>query len=265
MNLEKSLIEEKKKLDIRIDKISREIERLSKIVGTDRLACNESRGVPQYFINGKYASKRKSMNKIKALAQFEYDQKVLDVLQKKSDAVEKLMSFGNDDAFENVYNEMCSSRRKAVVPVLEARDDFVERWAEEKYEPYDRWDDVKSEFYTVKGERVRSKAEKMIADELAHYGIPYRYEYPIELMDGRERKTVRPDFIALNCRSREEYIIEHLGMMNKLSYYNHNLDKLDVYERNGYMIGINLIVFHETSDNPLSIMVVRRYLEEFLL
>lgn len=41
----------------------------------------------------------------------------------------------------------------------------------------------------IKGERGRSKSEKIIADELARCDIPYKYEYPLRIKDGNKDKS----------------------------------------------------------------------------
>lgn len=120
-------------------------------------------------------------------------------------------------------------------------------------------------FYSIKGERIRSKAEKIIADELMANYIPYRYEYPLQLKVGNQTKIFRPDFIALNVRTQREYILEHLGMMNKYGYNNSSIGKIGVYEKNGYMLSKNMLITHETYDTPIDIVVLRQYIEEYLL
>lgn len=63
------------------------------------------------------------------------------------------------------------------------------------------FDESTSEFYTAKGEKVRSKSEVIIADVLSREGIPYRYEYPLYL---KGIGKVHPDFTVLNVKQRKE-------------------------------------------------------------
>ena len=65
-----------------------------------------------------------------------------------------------------------------------------------------------------KGERVRSKSEKIIADKLYMLGIPYRYEYPL-VLDGNY--------------------------------------KLNTYEKNAIYLGVQLFVTYETSRKALNV------------
>ena len=58
-----------------------------------------------------------------------------------------------------------------------------------------------TEYYTYKGERVRSKSEMIIANELFRNNIPYKYELPIELENWNKKVTIYPDFTVLNKRT----------------------------------------------------------------
>lgn len=119
-----------------------------------------------------------------------------------------------------------------------------------------------TDFFTSKGERVRSKSEIVIADALARKGIPYRYEYPLVLSDGG---AVRPDFYCLNKRTRKEKVWEHLGMMSDYDYSNKNVKKIDKYEMNGYFPGDNLIVTMETDKCFLNTRLVDQIIDKYLI
>ena len=54
-------------------------------------------------------------------------------------------------------------------------------------------------------------------------------------------------------------------MMGDEDYYRKNMCKIDLYEKNGYLIGKQLIILHETDENPLDTMVMERYIEECLM
>jgi len=58
--------------------------------------------------------------------------------------------------------------------------------------------------------------------------------------------------------------MEHFGMMDKASYYESAMFKLDTYEKNNILIGINLILLHESSSSPINTNVVRKYFENYL-
>lgn len=264
MDIEKFVRKELANTVYNLEELLKDVSRRKRKNCDGSLACNYSNGVPQYFIDGKYVAK-KNIQLVKNLAQLDYEEKVINWLANKRRALEQLLPFYENSSIEHIYDNLCRGRKAVVLPTIEPRESFVKNWINVQYEPSARWDEIKGEFYTLKDERVRSKAEKIIADELTKYKIPYRYEYPYELSVGNQKKVFRPDFTVLNCRTRKEYVIEHLGMMDKTGYYNQSLSKLDVLEHNGFLLGVNLLLFHETSDNPISVSVVRRYIEEYLL
>ncbi len=54
-------------------------------------------------------------------------------------------------------------------------------------------------------------------------------------------------------------------MMDNPNYYNNALSKLDVYERNGLMIGRDIMLLHESAYRPLNTRVIQDYIQEFLM
>jgi len=264
MDVEKGLLDDIRNYDNNISELQEMNKEIHKKYGDDSISCKMNHGNPQYYIGGKYASKS-NMEKIKALSQRDYNIKAIKEIKGERDRISAALRIYQENPIDDVYNNMCESKKEVVIPVRIPNSDFVEKWMSQEYEQNNRWEEVTTEIYTIKGERVRSKAEKIIADELAAHKIPYRYEYPLMLKVGKDLREFRPDFTALNVRTRREYVIEHLGMMDKVGYYNNNLSKLDILERNGYIIGENLLIFHETYDNPVSIPVIRRYIDTFLI
>ena len=115
---------------------------------------------------------------------------------------------------------------------------------------------------TERGERVRSKSEKILADKFFAMGIPYRYEYPVQL---KGYGTVYPDFTLLNVRERKECYLEHFGMMDDPEYSEKAIKKLEEYAKNGIYIGKNLLVTFETRHKPLEMKVVEQMIKEFIL
>jgi len=53
-------------------------------------------------------------------------------------------------------------------------------------------------------------------------------------------------------------------MMDKTSYYENAIQKIDTYERNGFLLGENLLITHETSLSPLNTQVLKNYIETYL-
>lgn len=71
------------------------------------------------------------------------------------------------------------------------------------------------EILTEKGESVKSKSEKIIADKLNMMNVPYCYEGPLYM---KGYGHVKPDFKVVNVATRKEYYWEHFGLMSDEEY-----------------------------------------------
>lgn len=101
---------------------------------------------------------------------------------------------------------------------------------------------------TQRGEKVRSKSEAIIADELYKRGIPYLYE-PIVEVGSIEYK---PDFILMDPSTGKLYMWEHLGLLEKSDYACRTFDKFKDYQSVGWILGVNLITTSETNTFPFT-------------
>ena len=119
--------------------------------------------------------------------------------------------------------------------------------------------------YSERGERVRSKSEKIIADKYNMMGFHYKYEKPLFLTDKTNFVTVRPDFTVLNVRKRKQYYHEHLGKMDDPKYVRRNIYKLRLYEKNGIFIGDQLFLTLESSEQPLDMNHFELMIKHYLL
>ena len=234
------------------------------VPGTLRISCEGNR--VQYYqrsgpkdINGTYI---RSENKDLAckIAQKDYDQKVLQTAEKELSAIRQFLRAYPENQVEEIYEKLHKERQKLVIPIKETDEQFLARWQSLEYEPYTFWEDT-PEFYTEKGERVRSKSELIIANLLHKENIPYRYECPLYL---RNFGKVHPDFTVLNLRTRKEYYWEHLGLMDEPSYAERSLRKISAYEEQGFFLGETLIITYETAKYPLDQKQLQRVIQRFL-
>ncbi len=100
---------------------------------------------------------------------------------------------------KQVYDRESPERRKLITPLVSTDEQYIEQWYEEHKGGQNSF--AKTTAYTtVKGETVRSKSEKMIADAYHAAGVPYVYEPTVMLSNG---KTKYPDFAVLNVRLRK--------------------------------------------------------------
>jgi len=227
--------------------------------------CSKGKRIQYYHRNnpkdtsGVYI-REQDINFARQLAQKEYDRKVLSAVQKELHAIEKYLSNYPRLNAEQVYQKLHRARQEMIIPIEETDEQFVYRWENERYQGKDFYEDM-PEFYTAKGERVRSKSEVIIADLLNREGVPYRYEFPVYLKD---IGMIYPDFTVLNVKTRKEYIWEHFGMMDDMEYAERTVQKIAAYEKNDYFQGENLILTYETGRSPINQKSVMRIVEHYL-
>ncbi len=101
---------------------------------------------------------------------------------------------------------------------------------------------------TKRGVKVRSKSEVLIADTFYDLGILAKYETLLVL----EGRFYYPDFEFVHPRENRLMWWEHLGMLDNPSYVFDNLERINVFARNGIIIGNNLILTWETPKKPLT-------------
>ena len=198
---------------------------------------------------------------VEKLAQKEYDEKVLKVLEKERKAIKAFFKNSPAHNLEELYDTLSVARRRVVIPVAETDDMFVKKWESAEYEKKG-FSEESFELLTEKGERVRSKSEMIIANMLEKENIPYRYEYPIRL---KGFGLVHPDFTVLNVRLRKEIYWEHLGMMDDPEYAEKAIRKIAAYHQSGFYSGDQLILTSETKLNPINVRQIKGIMEHFFL
>ena len=195
------------------------------------------------------------------LAQKDYDTKLLEVLKQQHKVIDKFLKDFDPDAARQVYEKLNSTRKQLVKPEFLSDEEYIKQWMSV---PYTRppFKENTSEFFTAKGERVRSKSEILIADALNRHNIPYRCEFPV--YSGGVIYAA-PDFNCLNVRLRKEYYWEHLGKMGDEGYADTNKDKLDKYTLEPGFDETRLIITMETGNKPLNTKVIEEKIRKYLL
>ena len=229
-----------------------------RVSGHDNKIQYYQRNDPKDF-NGTYI-REKDIHLAQGLAQKDYDQKVLRSIEQELNAINKYLSNYPMTYAEQIYEKLHKERRVLVEPIVEPEEQYVDKWEAVPYQGKGFSEDT-PEFYTAKGERVRSKSELIIADLLNKQAIPYRYEYPIQFKGGGK---IYPDFTVLNVKKRKEMYWEHLGMMDDPSYVEKSLQKITLYEQNGIFPGENLILTYETRKNPMNQKIIRLMIQRYL-
>lgn len=262
-----------------LKKIERKGERFLKDAPQGSLLVSKNNNTNQYYWrkdctnkHGKYI-KKNNEKIIQALAQKEYARKVLAVVKKQEEVIEKFLGDYYPNEIEDVYDRIHLAKRQWINPYRLSENEYAEQWEKNKKDEKDKINktnvnrhemNCKNEdaIFTEKGERVRSKSEKILADKLYIMGIPYVYEVPLYL---EGYGYVRPDFTILNKKKRKEYYWEHLGMMDEPFYCEKAIKKIELYEKNGIFTGQKLILTYETSEHPLNARNLEMLIQEYLV
>lgn len=157
---------------------------------------------------------------------------------------------------EDIYLNMPDPFKSLIDPIWISDDEYADRWQSVTY-PRKPIDDDIPEYITNRDERVRSKSEILEANTMDRLGIPYHYEKPLRLQDGR---VIHPDFTVLRKKTREVLYLEHFGKMGDPDYVNRCMLRLNWYMDSGIYPGDRLFITFETKEMPLHM----RRLEELL-
>lgn len=207
--------------------------------------------------NGEYIPKR-DREKARKIVEKEYLQKLKKTCMERKTEIERAMQVLVNTEPQKVFSSMPEVKQQILSKVLVDDKEYADIWQNKSYsnKPFP---ENYPEIYTDRGERVRSKTEKIIADKLYREGIAYHYEEPLFLKGYGE---VYPDFRLLNMNTREEIILEHLGRMDDMEYVEKALRKIRLYERNGYFLGKQLFITFETAQEPFDSRIFENMLKE---
>lgn len=262
--------EEYEKISNQLNSIENE---LKKGANGKRMYCMKHKNSYSYYVDGKYLSK-KDLSIAKEINKRDYYTRIKKDLEPIAYHMNELIKACEKFNKNNIYIKMSEGRRALLDDAIyktpnQVIDEFeCERLTDKNDSQKEKFMDqypIESEIYTDKGEHVRSKSEKIIADALFRKEIPYRYESPITLKYNSRPVTFYPDFTVLNKRTGKKYYIEHLGLMTDEDYSRKAINKISIYEKNGILLGRNLILLYETDYQPLSTSILNSYIDEYLI
>ena len=152
---------------------------------------------------------------IQKLAQKEYYQKLLPTIRRNLQILDNFLNNYQYNYLVPIYEKLVIPKQNLVIPLEIPEEKFIEQWQQVKYQP--KAVDINEEdaIITEKGEIVRSKSEKILADRFTRLGIPYHYEKPLKL---KGFGIIYPDFTLLNVRNRKTIYWEHFGLMDDPDY-----------------------------------------------
>ena len=214
------------------------------------------RGVEQYYLdsaetrtsypNGKYL--RKSDFELAGkLAQRNYDEKLLSEVEKQLKNIQNIIKkyekqeIVQVEELYSVYDRMSPSRKKMVDARIISDKEYVNQWSAKIYSGKD-FAEGQAEIYTEKKEN-----------------IPYKYECPINL---KGLGMIYPDFTCLRLADRKTILWEHLGMMTDPIYCQKAMKKIDIYAKNGFIQGRDIIYTFESEKYSLNTMSVENLINQ---
>ena len=259
-DIRKELELQAEKLEMLLNKSKEDIENAPE--GTLRICTNGKR--KQYYrkwdTHHEYI-RQQDMEAARILAQKGYAEKVRKHAEKNLKAIRKFLKEYDLEEMKDIYPKYCADRQALILPYVLPDEQFARQWQEEQYASKD-FERNSIEIYTEKGERVRSKSEKILADKFYMLHIPDHYEKPLYL---KGLGTIHPDFTLLNVRTREIFYYEHFGMMDDAEYCEKALSKIGYYERNGIFPGERLLISCETKNRPFNIQAMEQKIRKYLL
>ncbi|WP_026493405.1 hypothetical protein [Butyrivibrio sp. XPD2002] len=204
--------------------------------------------------------KKEDMALVYALAQKSYDQKIKKLVDRRIKHIEKISREYEDNEIEEIYNNLHPARKTLIKPVEIPWEQKLADWKNKPYTGKEFAPGI-PEIYTKKGERVRSKSEKILADTFFDMGIEYKYECPLKL---KNFGVVYPDFTFLRKRDCKEIYWEHDGRMDDPEYAEKAVRKINSYIANGIFPGDKLIISYETSGVVLNDRVIKMLIKKYI-
>ena len=205
--------------------------------------------------------KKEDFPLVKKLAQKSYDLRIKKLVDRRNKQLEKLVHEYADNEVENIYNKLHPIRKRLIEPVEPTYEQRVAQW---KSIPYvgRAFKQGQPEIYSKRGERVRSKSEKILADMFYDMGIEYKYECPLNL---KGYGIVYPDFTFLSKKTYKEIYWEHDGRMDDPEYAEKAIRNIAQYTRNGIIPGQRLIITYESQYYTLNTTVAEIMIREYLI
>lgn len=231
-----------------------------------RLRLSKTHNHIQYYCStekntsGKYISKENELL-ARQLAQKSYDEKILQLAERRLAQINKFVKDYTEDEIEAIYLKEHSERQKLIEAIEPIWDQKMNGWIKKEYQGKE-FPDSTPVILTEKGERVRSKSEKIMADYFYRNGIEYKYECPLYL---KGMGTVYPDFTFLSKRTGEEIYWEHNGRVDDPIYARNMVKKVNAYENNGIFQGERLILTYETEQTVLNTNKIEQLVKQYLL
>ncbi|MCR5721306.1 MAG: hypothetical protein K6G72_03030 [Lachnospiraceae bacterium] len=262
--IKKQLIKEREWLDRLIIKAESRIK-LNTMTDERPVRISKRKNGYQYYLEESSGRriyvKRENLEPVRKRIQKDYDMAVFDKLTDLRSQIDKFIKSYDTAAVANEYERLCEARKNFVEPIMPTDEEFIKQWEKRHVggmNPFPK----EGQYYTERGECVRSKSEKILADMFNKFHIPYAYEPCVNLMGGY---TVYPDFVLLNVKERRTIYWEHFGLASNGDYSVKALQKLRQYESSGLEPGQDLLFSVESDNMPLDVKGLEEKIRKNLL
>ncbi len=201
--------------------------------------------------------------KYAGIIQQDYDQKInkkLQRIQKKLNRIANDIKEADITEIKMVYEKQSNAKKQYIKPIIESDEEFIAKWYAEHKGSQNTFP-IEGNIYTERGEHVRSKSEKILADLFNRCNIPYVYEPMIKLANGHR---AYPDFVLLNKESRQSIYWEHLGLIDQEEYATKNMEKLHEYEEGDLKLGENLMISMESTKKGFNTKIVEKQIQRII-
>lgn len=188
---------------------------------------------------------------IRDLIQKSYLRQMQISLKNELKALNRMQLIYPDTIAEDLYDQLSDERKAYAKPIMVGDENYARKWMGK---PYNRKSFKKDMpvYLTLKGERVRSKSEVIIADRLYANGIPYKYEYPLKV----GKKIIHPDFSIFRLSDCNVVYHEHCGKMDDDTYLEDLVQRVNDYNEEGIIQGDRLFFSFETAKTPLDVRTI---------
>ncbi len=247
-------------------RLRKRISEQIKSLPTEGLITSRSNGVWQYYYYcGTHPSQKvyipkKSIEYARQLAMRGYFEKLAVEIDRQLKLEERAGVIDSKKLYD-VYENLTPGQKRLVTPIFMSDAEYVARWIEEHpggANPYN----IEAGYDTERGEIVRSKSEKIIADKLYAMGIPYSYECKLAMQG---TPVMYPDFTILNTATRKTWYWEHFGLTDDDLYRDNMSHKLNIYEGKGLFLGEGLIITTEGEHTQLDIKLIGAKIQKYLI
>ena len=194
------------------------------------------------------------------LASTTYYKKLQHLLEERILLLHRLSLTFREDEIDRLYDDLHDARKGLFSPLQPTKQQVLAQWIQQPYFP-NPMPKSSTEMKTKRGEIVRSKTEKILADMFYDAGIPYKYECPLWI---RKEQPIYPDFTFLDPTTLEEIYWEHFGRMDDPDYANRTLEKIKLYETRGLHLGDRLLASFESDKVYLNYESVRQLIAKRL-